>query len=93
MDYMAKPQWSATNNASNMIKDFTLPGMDIPHNSDDSDGSLDNIDVTDELDFLPPQYHSCFAHTLELVVCDGLQDAVQQKQIISKVSSIVSLAC
>ena len=79
-----------TDNASNMVKAFTLPGMDINSDSDDNDGSLNNIDVTDELDFLPPQRHSCFAHTLQLVVRDGLRDAGQLKQVIAKVSSIVS---
>ena len=84
-----------TDNAANMIKAFSLPGMETAaadesdDELDDDDSALTHPDITDELDYLPPDRHSCFAHTLQLV-CDSLKDAGQMKSIIAKASNFVS---
>ena len=85
-----------TDNAANMIKAFSLPGMEkatadeSDEELDDEDSTLTHPDITDELDYLPPDRHSCFAHTLQLVVRDGLKDAGQMKSVIAKASNFVS---
>ena len=84
-----------TDNAANMIKAFSLPGMktaaadESDDELDDDDSALTQPDITDELDYLPPDRHSCFAHTLQLVVHDGLKDAGQKKSVIAKASNFV----
>ena len=45
---------------------------------------------TEELDYLPPQRNPCFVHTLQLIVKDGLEQAGSLKQVIAKVSKLVS---
>ena len=81
-----------TDNAANMVKAFSLPGMEELCNSDGASESdyMDTVDITDELDYVPNKRMSCFAHTLQLVVKDGLKHAGQMKTVISKAASVVS---
>ena len=83
-----------TDNASNMVKAFTLPGMDDlatdRDEDEDEDDCFEEEPLSDEFDQSQAQRSPCFAHTLQLVVKDGLKETKQMKQILKKVSKIVS---
>lgn len=84
-----------TDNASNMTKAFSLPGYeadvsDSEGETDDEDSLTEDLAVaSDVCDFLP-EHHPCFAHTLNLVVKDGLKNAGQLSKVIQKASKVVS---
>ncbi|CAG2238141.1 UFL1 [Mytilus edulis] len=89
-----------SDNASNMVKAFSIPGFDdfkVDHES--SDEEIDDVDKEiedDQSDDLHlsdclPKHSRCFAHTLQLVVKDGLKDCSPHlKTVITKASNIVS---
>ena len=95
-----------TDNASNMVKAFRLPGFEATVQVDDadsdeeadtdsddydSDDSEDSGDGADLFDLLPESQHDpCFAHTLQLVVKDGMKEATYLRKVISKASTIVA---
>lgn len=94
-----------SDSASNMIKAFevTLPQFTVdsevgdkhqPNDEDSDEGSLDAIgleeDTTDHLLSCIPERLACFAHTLQLVIKDGIKDCRQIENAIGKVASIVS---
>ena len=85
-----------TDNASNMVKAFTLPGMEdlaIDDDDDDEDEGEEQLEeqpLPDDLEDVQGQRSPCFAHTLQLVVKDGLREAKQSRKTIKKVSKIVS---
>ncbi|KAJ8273908.1 hypothetical protein GJAV_G00106820 [Gymnothorax javanicus] len=87
-----------TDNASNIVKAFTLPGMEDLATSEDEDveeeeeeeDDLQEQPLPDELKHLQAQRSPCFAHTLQLVVKDGLKEAAAVQKVIKKVSKIVS---
>ena len=87
-----------TDNASNMVKAFSLPGYtdtlaDSDNEASDSEDTLDvgdtNSDGGDLFAYFP-QHDGCFAHTTQLIVKDGMKDAGALRTVISKASSIVS---
>ena len=88
-----------TDNASNMTKafDFSLPGYttdkDDESDSDDEDLADPSEDATSSEGPLTEylQTHSrCYAHSLQLVVKDGLKDASQLlKNVIAKATYVV----
>ena len=88
-----------TDNAYNMVNAFSLPGFDTLQQESDQSDSEEDIDNSgdpffdlevDLLALLLPIRKSCFAHTLQLVVKDGLNNADIFSKVISKVSTIVS---
>ncbi|KAK2192686.1 hypothetical protein NP493_25g04019 [Ridgeia piscesae] len=88
-----------SDNASNMVKAFKLPGYVNSHSDSDdtsdtvgsSDTELDDDDPSDVFAHLP-QHDGCFAHTVQLVVKDGMKAAGTLRSVIGKASNIVSHA-
>jgi len=94
-----KVSYIISDNASNMTKAFTLPGFQEPTVADtdtdyDSDSDITSDDAAlepseDMFDFLP-EHQPCFAHTLQLCVKDGMNDAGTLRKVIARASSIVT---
>ena len=86
-----------TDNASNMLKAFRLPGFDVliadeldSEPSDEEDEvDIQSVDVTNSLSYLP-EHDSCFIHTLQLVVKDGFKQAGIINKVLAKTANIVS---
>lgn len=97
-----------TDNAANMTKAFDsdLPGFCKDDDSstdedddedDEDDEGADELDETEAGSLLKevnvPKHRHCFAHTIQLVVKDGLKEISQSLQnTIAKTSKIVSFA-
>lgn len=87
-----------TDNASNMLSAFSLPGFtEIIASSvaEEDDDDSDDLDPQTETDpelyvVLPTDHSSCFAHTLQLVVKDGFKEAEYLNERVKKVSKLVS---
>ena len=87
-----------TDNAANMIKAFTLPGYEVAcddgddTNSDDADDDdlVQGHSITDDIH--TAERIPCFAHTLQLVIRDGLKQAGPINKVLAKASAIVSHA-
>ncbi len=92
-----------TDNAANMIKAFLKPTI-VPEEegvpNEDGEGEEENEEIArepinwnaveDETGTLPIRY-PCIAHTLQLVVHDGLSEASQKiKQVLAKSEALVS---
>ena len=86
-----------TNNGSNMLKAFHL--LEVENEATTSSDSTDSDDeeelqpvkiCSSELDDIKPNHYSCFAHSLQLVVKDGMENAEQIKQVLAKASRLVS---
>ena len=76
-----------SDNASNMTEFDEDDDSDI----DDAEGTLHTADLPTDADLLVlPKHYPCFAHTLQLVVKDGLQKQDSIGKVISKVSRLVS---
>ena len=97
-DVSSKVSYIVTDNASNMKQAFSFPGYSLKRPNDDDSDYDDCGDSGDELedevksseyDQLP-QRISCFNHTLNLCVNDGLKVAGQLKSTIGKAAKIVS---
>ena len=86
-----------TDNGSNMLKAFRL--MDLQNEAINSDSTeshdeeeLQPVEISNcsDLDIIKPNHYSCFAHTLQLVVKDGMENAEQIKRVLAKASRLVS---
>jgi len=89
--YDIKPFLVITDNAANMVKAFSIFPEELSQDTDEeSDGIVECRPATDEFDYLPSERSPCFAHTLQLVVRDGLQHAGPYNHIISKMGRFVS---
>lgn len=77
-----KVSFIITDNASNMIKAFTLfPPVQVNSESEDEEDDgcdLQVVNVDEEIMYFPPERLPCFAHSLQLVLCDALDDASKQ---------------
>ena len=102
-DITGKVDKVITDNASNMKKAFRL--LDINDGEVQSDSSenegydeyevflpIETDEISIQLDFHPlvPIHHSCFDHTLQLVVKDGLKNVGPIQRILRKISNLVS---
>ncbi|XP_041371558.1 zinc finger BED domain-containing protein 4-like [Gigantopelta aegis] len=91
-----KVSYIITDNATHTTQAFSLPGFDAgpaPVNDSDTPHS-DTITAAaefgeDVFEFLP-QHQPCFAHTLQLVVEDGIKETGSLRKVIAKASAIVS---
>ena len=96
---------TVTDNAANVVKAISLPGFEKSGvgdtEEDDDDDDDDSASSADEQEFeesgenpqvvLEPAAHdACFAHTLQLVVKDGLKEIGAIKKVLAKVAAIVS---
>jgi hypothetical protein len=86
-----------TDNAANMKKAFaaSIASTDeVLVDEEDSDFERIDInweDVQDEVPITLPKRYSCIAHTLQLVVSDGLKEGMDKiKQLITRCKSLVS---
>ena len=87
-----------TDNASNMVAAFSLPGFQHEDSSDNSEDNTDSdiedtdsdniVDTDSVLEYLPTTHERCLPHTLQLIVKDGLAEATQMKKTITKASTI-----
>lgn len=84
-----------TDNISNMLKAFSLPGFeaDVPTNSDEDEdpdsNPTESHDITDEI--IAAEHEPCFAHTLQLVnIKDGMKQAGPINKVLGKAANIVS---
>ena len=91
---------TVTDNASNVVKAFKLPGFskgndDQPESelSSEDEDSIDDVEPVDieeaGLEFLP-EHDTCFAHTLQLVVKDGFKEAGSLNKVLVKAGKIVT---
>ena len=88
-----------TDNTSNMVAGFSLPGYEAPQ-PDDNDVDVDtysellDLDPLDaDLDYhetLPAKHISCFAHTLQLVIKDGFKSTPQFNRVLNKTPVLVA---
>ena len=85
-----------TDNAANMLKAFDKLPVEEVERGDDSESDEDEdqdfyipVDSREKFYHIP-QHISCFIHTLQLVVKDGLKDIGSVSPIISKASKMVS---
>ena len=86
-----------TDNAANMFKEFSLPGFETTvtnetwsDDDDDEDDDLTTAVSDDSLFEYVNDHISCFAHTLQLVIKDGFQQAGTINKVLVKASAVVS---
>ncbi len=89
-----------TDNGSNMLKAFKLLELENEVTNSDSTESDDeeelqsveisSLSESSEWDIIKPNHYSCFAHTLQLVIKDGMEKAEQIKRVLAKVSRLIS---
>ena len=81
-----------TDNASNMVKAFSLPEFETTAEDSDEEDDIDSsmIIPQEEYEQLPANHSPCFCHTIQLVVSDGFKEAGQLNRVLGKVSKIVN---
>ena len=84
-----------TDNAANMLKAITL--LDLPPDDDEKDDEDIEEDEfqpvqVPEISYktLKTEHHTCFAHTVQLIVVDGLKQAEHINRVLGKISKLVS---
>lgn len=83
-----------TDNASNMIKAFTVyPPIHVDNEEEeeqDDTSDFEVLDVEDEMAYFSPERSPCFVHSLQLVVRDAMDEAGSIKNLLGKVQKCVA---
>ena len=84
-----------TDNASNMLKAFRLLDLldatseqGLSDDDDDDDDNFEPVKIDDMN--LQPVHLTCIAHTIQLIVGDGLRHAEHMNRVLAKISRLVS---
>ena len=96
-DISTKVSHVVSDSASNMRSAFSLPGYvqetveDLVGDdlSDNEDSEIET-DIVENIFAFLPEHDPCFAHTLQLVVKDGLKEAGALTKVIAKASKVVT---
>ena len=75
------------------ISNNTDKSIDTDDEFDDNDDlqqiEIDN-DLSNELDQIQPKHYSCFAHIIQLIIKEGLNNTNQIRRILGKVSRLIN---
>ncbi|XP_048867862.1 E3 SUMO-protein ligase ZBED1-like isoform X4 [Brienomyrus brachyistius] len=90
-----KVSFIVTDNASNILKAFTLfPPMAVVDDEEemeqDAVSDLHVVNIDEEMMYFPPERSPCFVHTLQLVVRDALDQVGSIKNVLDKIQKLVS---
>ena len=95
-DLTGKVFYVVTDNASNMTRAFhlltSIDESDTEHDTDfDKEDEIRPVELGEQLDAINvPMHQPCFAHTVQLVVKDGLKQADQINRVLGKITKFVS---
>ncbi|XP_042885477.1 uncharacterized protein LOC122261747 [Penaeus japonicus] len=83
-----------TDNLNNLMEAFSLPGwghlQEEEYLQTEADDLVFSLPPTNKLDFIPTHKTSCYAHSLQLVVQDGLSAVADSfRDVISQASDLV----
>ena len=86
-----------TDNATNMVKAFSLPEFetiaeDLASSSSEEEDDIDSsiIVASEEYEHLPTDYSPCFCHTIRLNVSDEFKEPGQLNRVLGKVSKVIN---
>ena len=94
-DLQGKVSGVNSDNASNMVKAFALPGMEIfqleedSEEHDEEDGEHASVERDADVFRFIPVHFGCFCHTIQLIVKDALKETAAITKVIAKMARLV----